>query len=163
MTLDEKYMTMALKQAQKAMAQDEVPIGAVIVSDGKVIARAHNTRNKSKRATAHAELLAIDKACKKLNDWRLNGCTLYVTLEPCLMCLGACYNARVDKVIYGATDNNGGDKAIQLADQLTKVNTLNHNLNVQGGILQEQCSAILTEYFKGKRNKPKPCQSTTEN
>lgn len=162
MTTHEKFMLLALKQAKRALLYDEVPIGAVVVKEDKVIARAYNTRNKSKRATAHAELLAIEKACKKLNDWRLNGCTLYVTLEPCLMCIGACYNARIDKVYYGATDNNGGDKATDIVAKLADINTLNHNLQVEGGILSDQCSAILTQYFRSKRNKPKSAYNITE-
>lgn len=148
-----KYMLKAIQQAHKALAIDEVPIGAVIVKDDKVIARAYNTRNSTRQATAHAEILAINKACKKLKDWRLNGCTLYVTLEPCLMCLGACYNARLDKVVYGATDYNGGKRAQDIAEYISQINTLNHNLTVVGGVLEQQCSTMLTDYFKTKRNK----------
>ena len=104
---DKKFMRAALKQAKLSAALDEVPIGAVVVKDNKVIARAHNSRNTTHNAVGHAEVLAIQRACKKLNDWRLTGCTLYVTLEPCVMCLGACYNARLPRVVFGAYDLSG--------------------------------------------------------
>jgi tRNA(adenine34) deaminase len=142
---DKKYMKMALNEAKKALLCDEVPVGAVIVKDGKVIARAYNVRNKTKLATAHAEMLAVDKACRKLGDWRLTGCTMYVTLEPCMMCAGACLNARMDKVVFGAADNSG--------DGITEktINTLNHTLTVVGGVLLTECSELLSGYFKEKR------------
>lgn len=143
----ERFMTKAVKQALVAMKQDEVPIGAVIVKDGKVITRAHNRRRKSNDATAHAETEAIRKACKKIGDWRLNGCEMYVTLEPCLMCLGACYNARISKVYFGAYDKTEGR-----SEMMRSVNTLNHNLETEGGVLEEKCSNILTQYFKSKRS-----------
>lgn len=141
-------MKMALKQAQISAKKDEVPIGAIIVKDGKVIARAHNTRNKSKNAVAHAEILAIERACKKLDDWRLAGCSLYVTLEPCVMCLGACFNARLSNVYFGAYDLSGKG-CFAIAE--TVGNTLNHNLNLQGGILEKPCSELLTNFFADKR------------
>ncbi|MEI7668333.1 MAG: nucleoside deaminase, partial [Erysipelotrichaceae bacterium] len=106
--MHEKYMRMALKQATIAQSKDEVPVGAIIVKEGKVIARAHNLRESSQRALAHAEMLAIDKACRKLNTWRLEGCVLYVTLEPCAMCAGASILARLDGVVYGAKDPKAG-------------------------------------------------------
>lgn len=145
----EHFMKLALKQAQVSLSQDEVPIGAVIVKDGKVIARAHNTRNASHSAVEHAELVAIQRACKKLGDWRLSGCDLYVTLEPCVMCLGACYNARLANVYFGAYDLSGRG-CVPLSEMIG--NTLNHNLNICGGVLQDECSQILTEYFKSKRD-----------
>lgn len=145
---DEKFMRAALKQAQLSAVADEVPIGCVVVKGGKVISRAHNTRNKSKNATEHAELVAISRACKKLGDWRLNGCDLYVTLEPCVMCLGACFNARISNVYFGAYDASGNG-CVQLAESIGK--TLNHEIMLEGGILAEECSSILTEYFKSKR------------
>ncbi|MCM1042715.1 MAG: nucleoside deaminase [Corallococcus sp.] len=151
MTQKETYMLCALKQAEKAAAQDEVPIGAVIVKDGKIIARACNNRNKSRNAVCHAEVLAIQKACKKIGDWRLNDCEMYVTLEPCLMCAGACYNARLGKVYFGAYDTNGGG-ATSVVNE-TRNNTLNHNLQMEGGILQSRCAALLTDYFANKRKK----------
>lgn len=146
--MDLKFMKAALKQAQISLKQDEVPIGAVVVRGGKVIARAHNTRNKSKNATEHAELVAISRACKKLNDWRLSGCDLYVTLEPCVMCLGACFNARLNNVYFGAYDASGSG-CLPVAETLSK--TLNHEVFITGGIMETECSKILTEYFKSKR------------
>lgn len=150
--LNEKFMKLALKQAQAAYSHDEVPIGAVVVKDDKVIARAYNTRNRGKNAVAHAEVLAISRACAKLGDWRLNGCTLYVTLEPCVMCLGACYNARISKVVFGAYDVNGKG-CFRLAEEIG--NTLNHNLEIVGGVMEDDCSQLLTQYFENKRNKGK--------
>ena len=144
----EHYMRLALKQAQVSYKNDEVPIGAVVVKNGKVIARAHNTRNASRNAVEHAELVAIQRACKKLNDWRLLGCDLYVTLEPCVMCLGACYNARISHVYFGAYDLSGKG-CVPLAEMIG--HTLNHELTVSGGVLEKECSEILTEYFKQKR------------
>lgn len=141
-------MKAALRQAKLSYAQDEVPIGAVIVKNGQIIARAHNTRNKSKNATEHAELVAISRACKKLGDWRLAGCDLYVTLEPCVMCLGACFNARIANLYFGAYDASGKG-CVHLAEAVGR--TLNHEIMLHGGILQEECSEILTEYFKSKR------------
>ena len=147
------FMKKALQQAKVALKYDEVPIGAVIVRDGKVIARAHNKRNQTRNATFHAEVLAIQKACKLLGDWRLSDCDLYVTLEPCLMCIGACYNARLANVYFGAYDSNGGGATTVVNEQ--RNNTLNHNLNMQGGILQDECSQILKDYFQAKRKKTK--------
>lgn len=146
--MNESYMQKALKQAIAALKEDEVPIGAVIVKDGKVIARAHNTRNATHDATDHAELSAIRRACKKLGDWRLVGCDLYVTLEPCVMCLGACYNARLRNVYFGAYDLSGKG-CIPLAESVGR--TLNHELRIEGGVLEKECSDLLTQYFKSKR------------
>ncbi|MCH5156615.1 MAG: nucleoside deaminase [Clostridiales bacterium] len=144
----EYYMGLALKQAQVSRRNDEVPIGAVVVKDGAVIARAHNTRNASKNAVEHAELVAIQRACKALGDWRLTGCDLYVTLEPCVMCLGACYNARISNVYFGAYDLSGKG-CVQLSEMIGR--TLNHELILCGGILEKECSELLTGYFKSKR------------
>ena len=141
-------MRLALSEAQVSKKNDEVPIGAVVVKNGEVIARAHNTRNASRNAVEHAELVAIQRACRKLNDWRLTGCDLYVTLEPCVMCLGACYNARISNVYFGAYDLSGKG-CVQLAEMIG--HTLNHELNICGGVLEKECSEILTEYFKSKR------------
>lgn len=145
---EERFMRAALKQARLSYAMDEVPIGAVVVKNGKIIARAHNTRNKSKNAVDHAEVAAIAKACKKSGDWRLVGCDLYVTLEPCVMCLGACFNARISNVYFGAFDVSGNG-CVHIAESVGR--TLNHELTLQGGILQEECSALLTDFFKSKR------------
>lgn len=146
--MDKKFMKAALKQAQMSFDSDEVPIGAVVVKGGKVISRAHNTRNKSKNATEHAELVAISRACKKLGDWRLVGCDLYVTLEPCVMCLGACFNARISNVYFGAYDVSGNG-CMPIAETLGA--TLNHEIFLQGGIMERECAQILTDYFKLKR------------
>ena len=144
----EHFMRIALKQAQVSYKADEVPIGAIVVKDGVVIARAHNMRNHSKNAVEHAELAAIQRACKKLGDWRLTGCDLYVTLEPCVMCLGACYNARISNVYFGAYDLSGKG-CVQLSEMIG--HTLNHDLTLCGGVLEKDCSQLLTEYFKNKR------------
>ena len=146
--IHERFMRLALKQAQVSYKHDEVPIGAVVVKNGVVIARAHNTRNASKCATEHAELVAIERACKVVGDWRLTGCDLYVTLEPCVMCLGACYNARISNVYFGAYDLSGKG-CVQLSEMIGR--TLNHELTLCGGVLEEECSVLLTEYFKSKR------------
>lgn len=143
-------MREAILLAQKARKKDEVPVGAVIVKDGKIISRAYNKREKSKDATSHAEILAIRKACRKLKDFRLIDCDIYVTLEPCLMCLGAIENARLNNLYFGAYNNK--NDAIK-TEELVKVAGLNHNLKVQGGILQEECSNLVSSYFKEKRNK----------
>lgn len=148
--MDERYMKEAIKEAKKAWAKDEVPIGAVIVKDGKVIARAHNLRESKQIATAHAEIIAIEKACKKIGSWRLNDCTLYVTLEPCAMCSGAMILSRVDRIVYGASDPKGGcvDSCIKMYEQ----QGFNHYPEVTSGILKDECSSMLTTFFKNKRN-----------
>jgi len=147
--MEEKYMELALKEAMKAEAIDEVPVGAVIVKDGKIIAKAHNLREKTHMATAHAEILAIEKACKKLGDWRLEGCSMYVTLEPCAMCAGAGILSRIEKIVYGATDKKGG--AIHSCMQMYDVKGFNHYPKIESGVMEEECSSILKEYFRKKR------------
>lgn len=144
-----KYMRLALKEAQKAKEIDEVPIGAVIVLNGKVIAKAHNLREKNQSSTAHAEVLAINKACKKLNSWRLNGCVLYVTLEPCTMCIGASILSRVDGIVYGAKDPKGGSLG-SLYD-ITLIKGFNHYPWVVSGVCEEESSDLLKTFFKNKR------------
>ncbi len=142
-------MEEALKEAEKAKMEEEVPIGAVIVKDGKVIAHAHNTREKKQNAIMHAELIAIDKACKKLKSWRLEDCTLYVTLEPCPMCAGAILNARISKVFYGAKDKTSCDN---LFEKILSSQRLNHTCeSEQLEEYSKQCSSILTEFFKSRR------------
>lgn len=144
-----KFMKQALAEAYKAKDKDEVPIGAVIVLDGKVIARAHNLMEKTQLATAHAEILAIDKACKKLKSWRLDGAQLYVTMEPCPMCAGAIVNARIKKVYFGAYEPKSGS-----AESKFRVLTdsgLNHSTDFEGGIMENECANIIKNYFKGKR------------
>ena len=147
--MNSKFMKLAIKQALKAQELDEVPIGAVIVKDGKVIARAHNLMEKTQLATAHAEILAINKACKKLKSWRLDGAEIYVTIEPCAMCAGAIVNARIKKVYFGAYEKKSGcaeSKYTVLSDS-----GLNHKTEFEGGIEQETCANIIKNYFKGKR------------
>ena len=145
----EKFMLLAIKQAEKARDIDEVPIGAVIVLDGKVIAKAHNLMEKSQIATSHAEILAINKACKKLNSWRLEGAELYCTMEPCAMCAGAIANARIKKVYFGAYETKSGG-AISKFPILTD-SGLNHKTDFEGGVMEETCSNLIKKYFKDKR------------
>ncbi|MCF6097606.1 tRNA adenosine(34) deaminase TadA [Thermovorax subterraneus] len=139
----------ALKEAQKAFDMDEVPVGAVIVKDGSIIARAHNTREMSQDATAHAEILAIRKACEAVGSWRLIGCSLYVTLEPCPMCAGAIILARLDRVVFGAWDPKAG--AAGSVVNLFEVERFNHHPEVISGVLAEECGALLKEFFRQKR------------
>ena len=150
MMMYENYMEMALTEARKAGAKDEVPVGAVLVHKGKVIAKAYNMRESRKSPIAHAEILAIARAAKKLKGWRLPQCTLYVTLEPCPMCAGAIINARIDNVYFGAFDSKAG--AFGSLYDLSE-GKLNYTPTIVGGILEEQCASILSNYFKGKRGK----------
>ena len=145
---DEYFMREAMRLAREAAERDEVPVGAIAVRDGKIIARASNTREESKCATHHAELLAIEESCRVLGGWRLPGVTLYVTMEPCCMCAGAIINARIPRVVYGAPDLRFGafGSLIDLANI-----PLNHKPEVVGGVLGEECAAILTDYFRAKR------------
>ncbi len=142
------FMHAALKEAQKAYTMGETPIGAVIVKDGKIIAKAHNMRETGKNVLYHAELLAIDKACRLLGGWRLHACDLYVTLEPCIMCSGAISQARIKNLYFGAPDKNGG--AVLSAP--IGANRLFPNTNCEGGILLEECSQILKNFFKELRS-----------
>ena len=147
---DEKFMEEAIKLALTAAELDEVPVGAVVVRDGRIIASAYNTREQSKCATHHAEILAIEAACSALGGWRLPGVTLYVTMEPCAMCAGAIINSRIERVVYGAKDFRFG--AFGSALDLNSVG-LNHRPEVVGGVLGERCAEILSSYFKNKRKK----------
>ena len=142
-----KFMAAALKCARKAFDEGEVPIGAVIVLEGKVIARGHNRRTKKQVATAHAEIEAIEKACKKLKSWRIPECELYVTLEPCPMCMGAALNARIKKIYFGAPE----DKGRSLTNEIANANLLNHTVAVEGGVMKEECAAVLSEFFSSMR------------
>ncbi len=151
MDLNEKYMRAAMKEAYKAEQKDEVPIGAVIVYDGKVIARAHNTRQTKQISTHHAEILCIEKACRKLNSWRLEGCDLYVTLEPCPMCAGAIQQSRIRKVVFGAYDPKGGFFGSNF--NINEVKGLNHYPEVEGGVLKEETAQLLKDFFKKKRER----------
>ena len=145
----ETYMRSALKEALKAQAIDEVPVGALIIKDGKIIARAHNARETRQIATAHAELLAIERACKKLKSWRLDGCILVVTLEPCAMCTGASLLSRVDGIVFGASDPKGG--CMGTVTDLTQIKAFNHSPWVISGVLADECGALLSTFFKNKR------------
>lgn len=147
---DKKFMKLALKEAKKAAKKDEVPIGAIIVRDGKVIAKAHNLREKSNLATGHAEVLAIQQANKKLKSWRLDSCTLYVTIEPCPMCAGTIVQSRIKNVVYGAQDLKSG--AHQSVTNLFDL-PLNHKVKVKHGVMEEECGSILSNFFAGKRKK----------
>ncbi len=147
MAYQEKFMKKAIFLAKKAYEKDEVPVGAVIVKDGNVVASAYNKREHSKNAIAHAEILAIQKACKKLDDFRLIGCDMYVSLEPCVMCTGAILNARIENVYFGAYITNGSISATEI----TEKSVLNHKTNFFGGFLEEDCSKLVSNYFKAKR------------
>ena len=140
---------MALLEAEKARKREEVPIGAVIVKSGKVIAKGFNKREKTKSALNHAEIVAIRKACKKLKDWRLEGCEIYVTLKPCPMCAGAIANARIDKVYYGADETNTNDN---LAEQIFASTRLNHKVEMEKlDAYSEKCAQMLSAFFRSKR------------
>ena len=149
---DEFYMREAIKLAALAREADEVPVGALIVRDGEIISSAYNTRESSKCATHHAEILAIEGACRALGGWRLPGVTLYVTMEPCAMCAGAIINARIPRVVYGTKDIRFG--AFGSALDLVKI-PLNHTPTVIGGMLEEETREMLSDYFKEKRRKAK--------
>ena len=146
--MENKFMDMAYKEAVKAMKEDEVPVGAVIVKDGIVVARAHNKKEKNNNPIAHAEIECIRKANKKLNDWYLKDCEMYVTLEPCTMCVGALINARVKCVYYGARDLKGG--ALGGLYNLMNQEGFNHYFKYEY-LENEKCSVILKDYFKSKR------------
>lgn len=149
--MEEKFMREAIALAQKAKKKGEVPIGAVVVYRGKIVGKGYNLRTKLQMATAHAEMRAIDRACKKLHSWRLPGAEIYVTLEPCPMCMGAILNARIDRVYFGAYEQKGRS----LTDELAQANLLNHKVEVVGGVLQEECAAVLTSFFSEMRAREK--------
>ena len=149
---DEYFMRRAIMQAEAAKRRDEVPVGAVVVREGEIIARGFNTRESSGNPTAHAELLAMTRAAKKLGGWRLIGCTLYVTLEPCAMCAGAIVNSRVERVVFGTRDPKAG--GMGSVYNITE-GKLNHKPEVTEGVLKEECSALLKGYFAEKREKKK--------
>ena len=153
-------MRAAIKAAKKGQMEGEVPIGAVVVYEDKVVAKGYNRRAKLQLASAHAEMMALDKACKKFRSWRLpEGCELYVTLEPCPMCMGACLNARVDKVYFGAYEQKGRSLTAELAE----ANLLNHKTEVLGGVLEQDCSALLTSFFTEMRQRQKERKKTDDN
>jgi len=146
-----KFMKAALKCAKKGLEEGEVPIGAVVVLDGKIIARGHNRRTKRQIATAHAEVEAIEKACKKLKSWRIPECEIYVTLEPCPMCMGAMLNARIKKCYFGAYEAKGRS----LTSEIANANLVNHVIEVEGGVMEKECSEILSTFFKEMRTRIK--------
>lgn len=149
MTQEEKYMREALRQAQKAAALREVPIGCIIVFEGKIIGRGYNRRTIDKNVLAHAELTAIKKACKKIGDWRLEECTMYVTLEPCPMCAGAIVQARIPRVVIGCMNPKAGCAGSVL--DLFHEQGFNHQVETETGILEEECSQLLKAFFKELR------------
>ena len=153
LTDQERYMKEAIRQAKKAWALEEVPIGCVIVCNGQIIARGDNWRNTDKNTLSHAELNAIKKASKKLGDWRLEGCTMYVTLEPCQMCAGALMQSRIDCVVIGSMNPKAGCAGSVL--NLLEMDGFNHKVEVIRGVLQEECSIMLSDFFRELREKKK--------
>ncbi len=143
---DEYFMKEALKEAEKAYKKLEVPVGAVIVKDDKIIARAHNKKEEKNSPIMHAEIIAIEKACKRINNWRLTGCKMYVTLEPCPMCAGALVNSRIDKIYIGAKDPKTGACGSKL--NLLQECEFDTSVEIENGILQEECQEILKAFFK---------------
>ena len=149
MDKDIEYMREALKEAELAKLEDEVPIGCVSVKDDRIIARGHNQRDKSHNPLGHAETLAIKAASEAVGDWQLVDCTLYVTIEPCIMCSGAIIQSRIRRVVYGAPDIKGG--AFGSSINILEANNINHHPEVTKGVLEEECSLIIKNYFKSKR------------
>ena len=150
---EEKFMRAAIREAKKAYALDEVPIGCVIVREEKIIARGYNRRNTDKNTLAHAELSAIKKASKKCGDWRLEDCTMYVTLEPCQMCAGAIVQSRMKKVVIGANNPKAGCAGSVL--NLLQMAAFNHQVEIEKGVLEEECSSMLSDFFRELREKRK--------
>lgn len=146
-----KFMKEALKEAQKSYKKEEIPVGAIIVKDGKIIAKGHNLKETKTDPTKHAEIIAIQKACKKLQTWRLTGCTMYVTLEPCSMCAGSLIQSRLDKVVIGTMDEKTGACGSVL--NLLADYKFNHIVQIETGIMQEECKKILQQFFKELRAK----------
>ena len=149
--MKEKYMRVALNEAKKAYEKEEVPIGVIIVKDNKIVARAHNIKESTNNPCGHAEILAIQKACKKLNDWRLEDCEMYVTLEPCMMCAGAIIQSRIKKIYIGALDTKTGAVVSKLKGFDDFI--FNHKVEYEIGILSDECSQILKDFFKELRNR----------
>ena len=152
-TVQEKYMKEALRQAKKAYALGEVPIGCVIVHEGKIIGRGYNRRNTDKNTLAHAEITAINKASRVIGDWRLEGCTMYVTLEPCQMCSGALVQSRIDEVVIGCMNPKAGCAGSVM--NLLQIEGFNHQVKITEGILEEECSEMLSAFFRELREKKK--------
>ena len=148
---DLKYMQVALKEALVASNKGEVPVGAVIVKDNKIIAKAHNLRQTKKSVLSHAEILAIEKASKKLNTWMLDDCTLYVTIEPCLMCTGTILQSRIKRVVYGAKEPKFGSLGSII--DISKISDFNHQIEVTSGVLEEDAKLLMKTFFQNLRNK----------
>ena len=161
MVREEKFMREALKEAKKAYDKDEIPVGAVIVKDNKIIARAHNLKEVKKNSICHAEILAIQKACKKLDSWRLLDCEMYVTLEPCSMCAGALINSRIKKIYIGTNDEKTGACGSKL--NLLKDFKFNHNVEIEEYILNDECEKILKDFFKNLRERKKSIGEKSNN
>ena len=159
MTQEEKYMKEAIRQAKKAYTLDEVPIGCVIVQDGKIIARGYNRRNTDKNTLAHAELTAIRKASRKTGDWRLEDCTMYVTLEPCQMCAGAIVQSRMKKVVIASMNPKAGCAGSVL--NLLQMAAFNHQVEIERGLLEEECSKMLSQFFRELRERKKEKKQST--
>ena len=153
MSMDEKYMKEAIRQSKKAYALDETPIGCVIVHEGKIIGRGYNRRNTDKSPLAHAEIAAIRKASKKLGDWRLEECTLYVTLEPCQMCAGAIIQSRIPRVVVGCMNPKAGCAGSVL--DLLHIAQFNHQAELETGVLEEECSQLMKQFFRELRQRKK--------
>lgn len=149
MELDERWMRLALQEAELAFAEEEVPVGAIVVHEGIVIASAHNQREQLRDPTAHAEMIAVTQAAAALNSWRLEDCILYVTLEPCPMCAGAVLQARVPRVVFGATDPKAG--AVESLYRLLEDPRLNHRAEVVSGVLADECGTMLSRFFQEQR------------
>lgn len=149
--MKEKFMRLALAQAKKAAAIGEMPVGAVVVRNEEVISRGYNKRETKKNALLHAEVIAIERACKKLGGWRLPGCELYVTLEPCPMCAGAILNSRIQRVYFGASDVKSGCAGSRI--NLLDMNLCNYSLKADGGILEDECSTIIKDFFRDLRKR----------
>ena len=160
LTEEERYMKEAIRQAHKAWKLGEVPIGCVIVREGKIIARGYNRRNTDKNTLAHAELLAIRKASRAVGDWRLEDCTIYVTLEPCQMCAGAIVQARIPRLVIGSRNPKAGCAGSVL--NLLQVPAFNHQVEITEGVLEEECSLMLTNFFRDLREKKKEARNHTE-
>lgn len=148
---DERFMREAIKQAKKAAKLGEMPVGAVIVRNGEIISRGYNKRETKKNALLHAEIIAVERACKKLGGWRLPECEIYVTLEPCPMCAGAILNSRIDRVYFGAYDPKSGCAGSRI--NLMDMNLCNYTAEVMGGVMQEECAGLIKEFFRELRNR----------
>lgn len=151
MSNDEKFMNLAFEEAKKALNKKEVPIGAVVIKDGEVIGRGYNLKEEAQDPTAHAEMIAIREAAENIGSWRLENCEIYVTLEPCPMCVGAMLQARIDRLVFAAYDKNGG--AVGSLYDLSDDNRLNHTIKVRSGFMAEKSSKMLKNFFKSLREK----------